>query len=70
MTGVEYIDQGDRVIVTAGIAEPTHQRLGVPAAAGQHGVVLDQDGWGLCTVRLDNGAEICAWNGKDLEREP
>lgn len=70
MTGQGYIDTGDRVVITAGLAEPEHARSARPEHVGKHGVVESNDGWGRCEVLLDCGARIMAWNGKDLELEP
>lgn len=64
-----YIDVGDRVVVTAAIAEPAHARGARPEAVGQHGIVTANDGWGRCDVLLDSGVRIMAWNGIDLEWE-
>lgn len=44
-------------------------RMPRPEAVGKRGVVVHNDGWGFCTVDLDDGSRISAWNGKDLERE-
>lgn len=65
----DWIDVGDRVVVTDRIAKPEHMRSARPEAAGQHGEVVSNDGWGLCRVQLDNGTRITAWNGIDLEWE-
>jgi hypothetical protein len=61
--------EGDRVIVGEHIAQPEHQRATYPDAVGMHGIITENDGWGLCTVALDDGTTIKAWNGADLERE-
>lgn len=65
----DYIDMGDRVVVKPDIAESAHARMPRPGAIGKHGVVLENDGYGMCTVRLDDDGVIHAWNAKDLERE-
>ena len=64
-----WIDAGDRVVVTDGIRERAHARSPRPEAAGKHGIVEENDGWGRCDVLLDDGTRILAWNGKDLVRE-
>ena len=65
----DYIDTGDRVVVTEHISEAEHARGTYADVAGQHGVVESNDGWGRCTVLLDSGQRITAWNGVDLVRE-
>lgn len=62
-----YIDAGDKVRVTNGVLEDTHKRKAKPDLVGKNGVVLENDGWGWCTVRLEDGTTHGLWNGKDLE---
>lgn len=64
-----YITVGDRVVVTEGVLEDEHMRKAKPELVGQHGVVEDEDGWGFCRVRLDDGSMASLWNEKDLARE-
>ena len=65
--GKDYIDRGDRVIIVG----DTHANGSSVLAAhqGKHGVVLSNDGFGLCEVRLDDGTIVTAWNSADLKRE-
>jgi len=63
-----FIDTGDRVVTTAGLGEPQHARLARPEHVGKRGVVISNDGWGLCTVELEDGSLVTAWNIYDLER--
>jgi hypothetical protein len=66
-----YIDTGDRVIVKSG----KNQSNGFGGSniaeqhEGLHGLVLSNDGWGHCSVLLDNGETISCWNGANLEWE-
>lgn len=69
VTERDYLDAGDRVVVLSRIAEPAHARIPQPEAAGQHGTIKSNDGWGLCGVLLDNGSWITAWNACDLAPE-
>lgn len=66
---MSYIDKDDRVVVLAHIEEQAHARMPYPDAVGKHGIVLSNDGWGLCAVKLDDGSTIRAWNHADLVRE-
>ena len=65
----DYIDTGDRIVVTEGVREPTHARTALPELEGLHGEVLDNDGWGRCRVLLDDGRTVTLWNAKDLAPE-
>lgn len=65
----EYLTDGDRVVVLEHISQDAHARTPRPEAAGHHGEIINNDGWGLCKVRLDNGEVIYAWNNADLTRE-
>ena len=62
----DYIDRGDRVIVK--------QLIGISGSVkdksyiGKTGVVISNDGFGLCEVKLDDGRKGMFWNGNDLER--
>ncbi len=62
----EYITVGDRVVISP------NRGLGASNLRphdGKHGVVIKEDGYGYCKVRLDDGTEVYAWNIRDLERE-
>lgn len=63
-----YIGAGDRVIVTEGIKEKAHARRPRPELVGMKGIVMENDGWGLCKVELDDGTWASLWNAKDLKR--
>ena len=65
----KFLDAGDRVVITDGIAEEAHARTPRPDAAGKHGLIEGNDGWGLCEVLLDDGTRIRAWNAHDLKPE-
>ena len=61
-------DVGDRVRVKhvgSGMGGSSEKNL-----VGQTGVIEGNDGWGLCTVRLDSGRKAHLWNGADLEFLP
>lgn len=62
-------DTGDRVVISS---EGTITGFGgqsLKQYCGQHGVILQNDGWGCCSVRLDSGRIVIAWNGADLTLE-
>ncbi len=62
-----YITVGDRVTILP------HKGLfgssNLQPHDGKCGVVISEDGYGFCRVRLDDGIEVNAWNSRDLERE-
>lgn len=61
-----YITVGDRVTILPS------RGLGASDLRphdGKHGVVIEEDGWGFCRVRLDDGTEVFAWNLRDLQHE-
>lgn len=66
-----YISTGDRIVVKN--VENFNSGFGGTSLReedlGQIGVVIHEDGWGHCEVRLDNGREISCWNGKNLDYE-
>lgn len=69
MTDKGYIDTGDRVVI---ISDGTITGFGgadLSKHKGKHGLVLGNDGWGCCTVKLDDGETVTAWNSSDLKRE-
>jgi hypothetical protein len=49
-----YIDRGDRVKVRN------------VKAFGAHGIVISNNGWGRCEVRLDDGRTLDFMNVRDL----
>lgn len=65
----DYLDHGDRVIVTDGVLEDAHARSARPELVGKHGVIVENDGWGRCVVVFDDGTQATLWNKLDLERE-
>lgn len=66
MTTKNYIDEGDRVIIK--------QVIGVRGSArdksyiGKTGIVVSNDGLGLCEVKLDDGRTDIFWNSSGLEK--
>jgi len=66
MATKNYINGRDKVIVK--------KVIGVNGSAndksyiGKTGIVISNDGFGLCEVRLDDGRRGRFWNGNDLER--
>lgn len=63
----DYIDSGDRVVVTGNARVLGSDNL--TDHQGKHGLVIGNDGWGKCSVQLDDGSYITAWNDADLTRE-
>ncbi len=61
-----YIRLNDRVIVVGNTSANGSSDLS--AHQGKHGVVIDEvNRDGRCRIRLDDGAEVYAWSGADLE---
>lgn len=71
MTTKNYIDTGDRIVVSSTDNANTGFGGGSlrPEHLGMHGKVLRNDGWGHCSVLLDNGDEVSCWNGANLSLE-
>lgn len=65
----DHIDAGDRVVIASDGNITGFGGQTLTKHKGKHGVVLTNDGWGLCRVLLDDGEEVSAWNGADLEKE-
>ena len=63
----DFITVGDRVVVRADKAFMGSSDL--HPHDGKRGVVVEMDNWGLCTVKLDDGIEVDAWNLSGLRRE-
>ena len=68
---MKYPDVGDRVIVirNANAGSVGQQSSNLSEHIGKHGVITANDGWGLCSVELDDGARVLAWNRYDLQKE-
>mgnify|MGYP001586952418 CR=1 FL=1 len=62
-----YIDHGDRIIVVGNTHAVGSSNLS--AHQGRHGTVLNNDGFGLCQIRLDNRTIVYAWSDVDIKRE-
>lgn len=64
-------DVGDRVVVVGntngGFSGAVSSDL--TKHMGKHGVIVHNNGCGLCKVLLDDGAKVLAWNGCDLKPE-
>lgn len=61
--GREYLDVGERVRVkkySGFTGRPQHR-------AGEEGVIVYNNGWGLCTVVFDNGSRGNFYNDSELE---
>ena len=65
-----YIDNGDLVKVINvgsggtpidGVTSDDKRYL------GKIGTVINNNGWGLCTVEFPDGSRVRFWNGADLE---
>lgn len=63
------IDTGDRVVISSDGTITGFGGQSLKQHKGKHGVVIGNDGWGCCAVRLDDGFIVSAWNGVDLTRE-
>lgn len=62
-------DVGDRVVI---VSDGNPNGFGgqfLREHKGKHGVVLSNDGWGRCSVRLDDGSVVDCWNAADLGLE-
>lgn len=64
-----YIDKGDRVVIKSDGTQTGFGGNNLKEHKGKHGIVLRNDGFGLCKVKLDDGNEVSAWNSADLMRE-
>ena len=62
-----YLDRGDRVVIKNSTNKFGSDDLSIHQ--GKHGVILENNGWGLCSVELDDGTLIKAWSNADLKRE-
>jgi len=62
-------DVGDRVVI---VSDGHPNGFGGQLLAqykGMHCVIVSNDGFGRCDVRLDNGRTVDCWNGADLKFE-
>ena len=64
-----FIDKGDRVVIKSDGHPNGFGGQVLTEHKGKHGLVLSNDGFGRCSVLLDDGKAVDCWNGADLERE-
>lgn len=65
-----YIDTGDRIVVKAtGTSNGFGSSTLKDEHVGMHGIVVSNDGYGNCRVKLDNGEYASCWNGQSLDFE-
>jgi hypothetical protein len=64
-----YISTDDRVVIKSRGNETGFGGQDLTGHIGKRGTVLSEEGFGLCTVRLDDGGVVEAWNGADLDYE-
>ena len=65
----DYPDVGDRVVIVSDGHPNGFGGQDLSSVRGERGIIVSNDGWGRCLVRLDSGREVDAWNGADLECE-